>query len=58
MATDVLVHGAWAGGWGFIGMAERLRAAGHRVFVANLTGLGERLHSSIRALRSPRMLMT
>jgi pimeloyl-ACP methyl ester carboxylesterase len=44
MATYVLVHGAWSGGWGFTDMAERLRAAGHRVFVPNLTGLGERVH--------------
>ena len=44
MATYVLVHGAWAGGWGMTDLAERLRGAGHRVFVAHLTGLGERLH--------------
>lgn len=44
MAIYVLVHGAWSGGWGFTDMAERLRAAGHQVFVATLTGLGERLH--------------
>jgi len=46
MATYVLVHGAWAGGWGFTDMANRLRDAGHRVFVAHLTGLGERAHLS------------
>ena len=44
MATYVLVHGAWAGGWGFTGIANMLRDAGHRVFAAHLTGLGERAH--------------
>jgi pimeloyl-ACP methyl ester carboxylesterase len=44
MATYVLVHGAWSGGWGFRLIADRLRAAGHDVFVAHLTGLGERAH--------------
>jgi pimeloyl-ACP methyl ester carboxylesterase len=40
----VLVHGAWSGGWGWKRVAERLRAAGHTVFVPTLTGLGERSH--------------
>ena len=30
--TFVLVHGAWHGGWCYSRVAERLRAAGHRVF--------------------------
>jgi pimeloyl-ACP methyl ester carboxylesterase len=40
----VLVHGAWHGGWCWGEAAERLRAAGHRVFTPTLTGLGERAH--------------
>jgi pimeloyl-ACP methyl ester carboxylesterase len=41
--TDyVLVHGAWGGGDGYAEIAQRLRAAGHRVHIAALTGLGER----------------
>ena len=38
----VLVHGAWHGGWCWGKVAERLRAAGHRVFTPTLTGLGDR----------------
>lgn len=42
MATFVLVHGAWHGAWCWDRVAPRLRAAGHRVHVPTLTGLGER----------------
>jgi len=44
MATIVLVHGAFHGGWCWRDAAERLRAAGHRVLTPTLTGLGERSH--------------
>src|SRR5690349_6838041 len=44
MATFVLVHGAWSGGWCYDKVAERLRAKGHRVFAPTLTGQGERSH--------------
>jgi pimeloyl-ACP methyl ester carboxylesterase len=44
MADYVLVHGAWHGGWCWRRVAERLRAAGHRVLTPTLTGLGERAH--------------
>ncbi|HVZ78629.1 MAG TPA: alpha/beta hydrolase [Gemmatimonadaceae bacterium] len=44
MDTYVLVHGAWAGGWIWREIADRLRAEGHRVFTPTLTGLGERSH--------------
>jgi len=44
MATFVLVHGAWHGGWCWRRVAERLRAGGHRVYAPTLTGLGERAH--------------
>jgi pimeloyl-ACP methyl ester carboxylesterase len=44
MATFVLVHGAWHGGWCWPRVAEPLRARGHRVFTPTLTGLGERAH--------------
>lgn len=43
-STYVLVHGAWHGGWCWSRVAERLRAAGHRVYTPTLTGLGERSH--------------
>lgn len=38
----VLVHGAWHGGWCWDRVVPHLRAAGHRVVVPTLTGLGER----------------
>jgi pimeloyl-ACP methyl ester carboxylesterase len=44
MATYVLVHGAFAGGWQWQKIAARLRAAGHDVYTPTLTGLGERVH--------------
>lgn len=44
MATFVLVHGAWHGGWCWTRTADALRALGHRVVAPTLTGLGERAH--------------
>lgn len=44
MATFVLVHGAWLGGWVWRDVAAALRAAGHTVLTPTLTGLGERAH--------------
>jgi len=44
MATFVLVHGAWHGGWCWVRVRDRLAAAGHRVFTPTLTGLGARKH--------------
>jgi len=44
MATFVLVHGAWHGGWGWQRVTDRLRVRGHTVFAPTLTGLGERAH--------------
>ena len=36
----VLVHGAWHGGWSWQPIADRLRAAGHRVVAPTCPGLG------------------
>ena len=44
MATFVLIHGAWHGGWCWKKVVPRLRNAGHEVFTPTLTGLGERAH--------------
>jgi pimeloyl-ACP methyl ester carboxylesterase len=41
MARIVLVHGAFAGGWIWEPLAERLRAAGHTVETPDLPGAGE-----------------
>jgi len=42
MATYVLVHGAYQGGWIWKPVAERLRAAGHEVYAPTLEGCAER----------------
>ena len=42
MATYVIVHGAYDGGWAWRGVARELQAAGHEVFTVTLTGSGER----------------
>jgi len=45
MATYVLVHGSWQGGWVWKPLAARLRAAGHLVYHPTLDGCGERSHA-------------
>ena len=44
MATFVLIHGAYQGGWIWKPVAERLRAAGHVVYAPTLDGCAERKH--------------
>jgi pimeloyl-ACP methyl ester carboxylesterase len=44
MATFVIVHGAFGGGWEWREVASLLRARGHEVFTPTLTGYGERSH--------------
>jgi pimeloyl-ACP methyl ester carboxylesterase len=44
MATFVIVHGGWGGGWEWTPVARKLRERGHEVFTPTLTGLGERVH--------------
>jgi pimeloyl-ACP methyl ester carboxylesterase len=44
MATFVLVHPAWFGGWCWNKLAPMLRSSGHAVYAPTLTGLGERAH--------------
>ena len=44
MASYVLLHAAWAGGWQWRAVAAILRAARHEVFTPTFTGLGERAH--------------
>ena len=45
MATYVLIHGAYQGGWIWKPVAARLRAGGHLVYAPSLDGCGERRHS-------------
>jgi pimeloyl-ACP methyl ester carboxylesterase len=42
MATIVLVHGAYQGGWIWQHVASRLTASGHRVYAPSLDGCAER----------------
>ena len=42
MTTFVLIHGSYQGGWIWQPVAERLRAAGHRVYAPTLDGCAER----------------
>ena len=44
MATFVLMHGGWHGGWCWRRVAKLLRARGHEVLTPTQTGLGERAH--------------
>ena len=44
MATFVLIHGAYQGGWIWQPVASRLRAAGHVVYAPTLDGCAERRH--------------
>lgn len=50
MATFVIVHGAWQGGWIWTRVARLLRTQGHDVFTPTCTGLGERSHLLTRAV--------
>ena len=50
MATYVLIHGAWHGGWCWNIVARALRRAGHEVYAPSLTGLGERKHLARREI--------
>ena len=42
MATFILVHGAWHGGWAWQEVAARLTENGHRVLTPDLPGHGQR----------------
>ena len=48
MATFVLVHGAWHGGWCWNKVTPLLRKTGAEVFVPTLSGLGEKAHLAQR----------
>ncbi|MFG1709637.1 alpha/beta fold hydrolase [Nonomuraea sp. M3C6] len=50
MATYVLVHGSWLGGWSWDRVRPVLEQRGHRVFAPTLAGMAGRRH-----LAAPRM---
>jgi pimeloyl-ACP methyl ester carboxylesterase len=45
MASYVLVHGSWQGGWIWNPVAAKLRAAGHDVYTPTLDGCAERAYT-------------
>ena len=45
MATYVLVHGSFGGGWTWRPVSEKLRAAGHVAYHPSLDGCAERSHA-------------
>jgi pimeloyl-ACP methyl ester carboxylesterase len=47
MATILIVHGGWGGGWEWARVARKLREGGHDVFTPTLTGMGERAHLGV-----------
>lgn len=44
MATFVICHGTWDGGWCWREVRQHLGRLGHEVYTPTLTGLGERAH--------------
>jgi pimeloyl-ACP methyl ester carboxylesterase len=40
MASFVMIHGAWHGGWCFDPLRQRLEGAGHRLIAPDLPGMG------------------
>lgn len=44
MATFVVAHGAWSGGWSWKKVREMMSARGHQFVTPTYTGLGERAH--------------
>jgi len=50
MATYLLIHGAYQGGWIWKPVATRLRAAGHTVHALTLDGCAERRHALRRGI--------
>ncbi len=47
MATFVLVHGSFGGGWCWKKLVPQLRNAGHEVYAPTLSGLLQRAESGI-----------
>lgn len=50
LATFVLVHGGFHGGWCYAPVAAALRSLGHVVHTPTLSGLGERAHLAGQAI--------
>ena len=50
MATFMLVHGGFHGGWCYSRVAAKLRNLGHDVHTPTLSGLGERAHLAAQSI--------
>lgn len=50
MASFVLVHGGFSGGWCYSRVAAKLRAQTHTVYTPTLSGLGDRAHLLSQAI--------
>ncbi|MEM6663751.1 MAG: alpha/beta fold hydrolase [Pseudomonadota bacterium] len=50
MATFLLAHGAWNGGWAWRKLRPLMQAAGHDFWTPTYTGLGERAHLAHRGI--------
>jgi len=50
LATFVLVHGGFHGGWCYAPVAASLRSKGHEVHTPTLSGLGDRAHLAAQAI--------
>ena len=44
MATFLIAHGAWSGGWSWKKLRPEMAARGHTILTPTYTGLGERAH--------------
>lgn len=49
MATFLVAHGAWTGGWFWRKLLGPMHGLGHELIVPTLTGVGERQHLASRA---------
>ncbi len=47
IATYVIVHGGWGGGWEWSEVAQLLCERGHRVFTPTLAGMGDRAEERV-----------
>jgi pimeloyl-ACP methyl ester carboxylesterase len=50
MATFVLVHGAWHGGWAWAEVVAQLRSFGHQCIAPDLPGLGDDARNASREI--------
>ena len=51
MATYLVCHGAWSGGWSWARVRPLLEQAGHAILTPTYTGLGDRAHLEVRDAR-------